>query len=51
MDTVDKATRSRIMASVGQRDTGVEMMGIADLESGRPASQGVWREDGPAISI
>ncbi len=24
MDTVDKATRSRIMASVGQRDTGVE---------------------------
>lgn len=26
MDNVDKATRSRIMASVGQRDTGVEMM-------------------------
>lgn len=26
MDTVDKATRSRIMASVGQRDTGVEKM-------------------------
>jgi DNA mismatch endonuclease (patch repair protein) len=26
MDTVDKATRSRIMASVGQRDTGVEVM-------------------------
>jgi DNA mismatch endonuclease (patch repair protein) len=26
MDTVDKATRSRIMASVGQRDTGVEMV-------------------------
>ena len=26
MDIVDKATRSKIMASVGQRDTGVEMM-------------------------
>ncbi|WP_315783158.1 very short patch repair endonuclease [Bradyrhizobium sp. SZCCHNPS1003] len=26
MDKVDKVTRSRIMASVGQRDTGVEMM-------------------------
>jgi len=25
MDTVDKATRSRIMASVGQRDTGPEI--------------------------
>lgn len=25
MDTVDKATRSRIMSSVGQRDTGPEM--------------------------
>jgi DNA mismatch endonuclease (patch repair protein) len=26
MDTVDKATRSKIMASVGQKNTGVEMM-------------------------
>lgn len=26
MDTVDKKTRSRIMASVGQRDTGPEMV-------------------------
>lgn len=26
MDTVDKATRSRIMASVGQRDTGPEVI-------------------------
>ncbi len=26
MDTVDKKTRSRIMASVGQRDTGAELL-------------------------